>query len=80
MIASKLRSILRNRELSWLDFNERVLISAEQDEMPLLERLKFLGIFSSNLDEFYAVRIGSFHRLRIHSEENDIVNRREIEL
>lgn len=79
MIASKLRSILRNRELSWLDFNERVLIAAEQDEMPLLERLKFLGIFSSNLDEFYSVRVGSLHRLLIDSEENNIVNRREIE-
>jgi polyphosphate kinase len=48
-----------NRELSWLDFNERVLAMAERDELPLLERVKFLAIFSQNLDEFFQVRIGT---------------------
>ena len=43
---------LLNRELSWLDFNERVLALAEDENVPLLERAKFLAIFSSNLDEF----------------------------
>ncbi|HEX7166089.1 MAG TPA: RNA degradosome polyphosphate kinase [Acidimicrobiales bacterium] len=46
-----------NRELSWLDFNERVLAIAEDASWPLLERAKFLAIFSSNLDEFYQVRV-----------------------
>lgn len=48
-----------NRELSWLDFNERVLALAEDQSVPLLERAKFVAIFSSNLDEFYQVRVAA---------------------
>src|ERR1700730_10312819 len=50
-------SLYLNRELSWLDFNERVLQPAEDERVPLLERVKFCAIYTTNLDEFYMVRV-----------------------
>ena len=54
-------SLYLNRELSWLDFNERVLQLAEDERLPLLERVKFCAIFTTNLDEYYMVRVAGLH-------------------
>src|SRR3954449_6224214 len=54
-------SLYFNRELSWLDFNDRVLQIAEDPHVPLLERVKFCAIYTSNLDEFFMIRVAGLH-------------------
>ena len=56
-------SFTQNRELSWLKFNERVLDEADEKDVELFERLKFLSIFDTNLEEFFMVRVGSLEDL-----------------
>ena len=60
-----MKSKIRNKEISWLSFNERVLQESDSPDVPLVDRLKFLGICSSNLDEFYRVRVATLNRLAL---------------
>lgn len=66
---AKKNIVLINRELSWLSFNERVLQEAEDKTVPLIERIKFLGIFSNNRDEFFRVRVATLKRTVKHQKK-----------
>lgn len=61
----------RNKELSWLSFNERLLQEADRKDVPLIERLKFLGIYSSNLDEFFRVKVAILKRWGLNRGTNN---------
>jgi polyphosphate kinase len=68
MTARKKAPALLPKELSWLSFNARVLQEAEDTSVPLIERVRFMGIFSNNLDEFYRVRFADVRRLAVFSK------------
>ena len=63
-------SYTQNRELSWLRFNQRVLEEAQDLSVPLLERMKFVSIFTSNLDEFFMIRVGSLYDMAALGDEH----------
>lgn len=65
------RKLMFDRDLSWISFNERVLLEAKREATPLLEKIKFLSIYSSNLDEFYRVRMPVLQALKSLSKQKD---------
>src|SRR5215831_9418067 len=73
-LSNDLADVWMDRDLSWLDFNERVLAEALDQRTPLLERVKFLAIFSSNLDEFFMKRIATL-REKMSPERSDLLKR-----
>lgn len=72
------KAVFFNRDLSWLGFNGRVLMEAARDTVPILERIKFLSIYSSNLDEFYRVRMPVLMAVDEHFGESDLTGNYEL--
>lgn len=84
--AEKIKSNIytQDRELSWLKFNKRVLEEAQDVSVPLLERLKFVSIFTSNLDEFYMIRVGRLNdlskmKIEIKNDKSDMTPKEQLE-
>ena len=73
---NKLKGAFVERDLSWMYFNHRILQEAEKKDIPVLERMTFLGIYSNNLDEFFRVRIASLNRIA-QSKDKTLKNDRE---
>ncbi len=71
MIENQVTNLYIDREKSWLTFNARVLQEAADESVPLLDRLRFLGIFSNNLDEFFRVRYAAIRRMNIENENTE---------
>ncbi len=69
---------VNNRELSWLDFNERVMQEAENIDLPLIERMRFLGIYSNNQDEFFRVRVATLKRVLKYGKKYQVEYSRSI--
>lgn len=72
------KAVFFNRDLSWLSFNRRVLMEAAKETVPILERIKFLSIYSSNLDEFYRVRMPVLMTLDEHKDESEMAGNYEL--
>lgn len=78
------KTYTQDRELSWLKFNKRVLEESQDKDVPLLERLKFVSIFSSNLDEFYMIRVGRLNdlkklKLSIKNDKSDMTPQEQLD-
>lgn len=69
-MSREILSYTQNRELSWLKFNQRVLQEAQDVTVPLLERMKFVAIFTSNLDEFFMIRVGSLYDMAVLGDKS----------
>ena len=69
-MSNKTLNYTQNRELSWLRFNQRVLEEAQDLTVPLLERMKFVAIFTSNLDEFFMIRVGSLYDMVMMDDDS----------
>ncbi|MDR2982027.1 MAG: hypothetical protein LBV12_07235, partial [Puniceicoccales bacterium] len=72
--SKKRKKYLRDPKISWMDFNQRVLQEAADPSVPLVERMRFLGIYSNNLDEFYRVRVATLHRLVRLKDDKEILS------
>ena len=66
----KSQNLYIERDISWMYFNHRILLEATRPEVPILERLTFLGIYSNNLDEFFRVRVATLNRIVEYADKN----------
>lgn len=66
----KSQNLYIEQDISWMYFNQRILLEATRPEVPILERLTFLGIYSNNLDEFFRVRVATLNRIVEYADKN----------